>query len=122
MNSTTESIRKYLLGELSEEERFAAEERLLTDRAFHQEILIVEEELIEEYLEGSLTNKAGFTQYFLDNPGRAEKLQISMAFREYVSRVKSSTSESKASEGTSHSWFKTFLLGQRRLIRVSSSS
>ena len=50
-----EGIRRYLLGRASSEDTALVEERFLTDSEFYQELLVVEDELIDQYLAGQLT-------------------------------------------------------------------
>lgn len=49
-------LRKFLLGELAEEERERVEERFLTDPDFKDRVLAAQDELVEEYAEGSLSD------------------------------------------------------------------
>lgn len=75
-------MRKYLLGVLSEEEREHIEKNMLTDDAFYEDLLsledVVEDDLIEQYLDGDLTDgeKKGFEQIFLSTTERREKLEL----------------------------------------------
>lgn len=48
-------VREFLLGKLADEERERIESLYLTDPQTRERVLTLEEELIEEYLEGSLT-------------------------------------------------------------------
>jgi len=48
------SIRKYLLGELAPEAAKPLEERLLGDENFAEQVLLVEDEMIEDYARGAL--------------------------------------------------------------------
>ena len=49
-----ETIRQYLLGLLPPEEMSQLEERLLANSAFYEELLIVEDELVDEYFADEL--------------------------------------------------------------------
>jgi CHAT domain-containing protein/tetratricopeptide (TPR) repeat protein len=89
MNQTIneeEAIKQYLLGRLSEEERTALEERLLTDDDFFERLNLAEDELIEEYLAGALPagDRERFVSHFMGAPERQRKLGFSMALRKYV--------------------------------------
>ena len=53
MNDANE-IKAYLLGGLSPERMEQIEQRILTDNAFHEEIEIMEEELVDHYAQGKM--------------------------------------------------------------------
>lgn len=53
---TAELMTRFLLGELSEAERPAVEERLLSDNEFFDQLLVVEDSLIDAYLVGQLSD------------------------------------------------------------------
>src|ERR1041384_367072 len=71
-------IRKYLLGSLDGEEREQLEERVLSDADFRDRVLLVEENLIEDYTEGVLneTERYGFRKMFHSNPQRRIDVQV----------------------------------------------
>jgi hypothetical protein len=75
-------VRKYLLGQLAEGEREWLEERLLTDDEFYETLTAledkVEDELIDEYVEGELTVEGHehFERLLLSTPQRADKLRL----------------------------------------------
>jgi hypothetical protein len=78
-------IRKYLLGQLTEAECETVEELFLTDPAFREETLIVEEDLLDEYLTKrmSVEDRAQFQSYYLVTPQKQEKLMMAMALDRY---------------------------------------
>jgi hypothetical protein len=67
---TAELMTRFLLGELSEEERPAVEQRFLSDNEFFNQLLVVEDSLIDDYLLGRLSD---------DRRQRAESLLRSSA-------------------------------------------
>ena len=71
-------IRKYLLGSLEGEEREQLEERVLSDANFRERVLLVEENLIEDYTDGVLEEKElpGFRKMFYSNPQRRIDVQV----------------------------------------------
>jgi HAMP domain-containing protein len=75
-------VRRYLLGELAEEERQRLEERLLTDDDFYDAFTAledgVEEDLIDEYVDGELSGPAHetFSHVLMSTPERVEKLKL----------------------------------------------
>ena len=42
-------IRRFMLGQASDEERSAVEQRLMVDNAFYEELSVVEDELIDDF-------------------------------------------------------------------------
>lgn len=80
------AIRKYLLGELSQNEQERLEERLLTDNDYFQQLLVVEDDLIDDYVSGELTSRERlrFDNYFLAAPERGQDLKFAKALRKYV--------------------------------------
>lgn len=79
-------IRHYLLGVAPQDEQPQLEERLLTDSAFYEELLIAEDDLIDEYLEGELSpsEQRNFEEHFLLTPERQKKLRFAGALKKYV--------------------------------------
>jgi hypothetical protein len=91
-----ESLRKYLLGSLPPGEIAALEERLLTDAVFYDELLMVEDELIDQYLSGdqSQAERETLEAHFALAPGRQQKVRFARALKKYVS----STNEAEAKD------------------------
>jgi hypothetical protein len=91
-----ESLRKYLLGSLPPGEIAALEERLLTDAVFYDELLIVEDELIDQYLSGeqSQAEREDFEAHFALAPERQQKVRFARALKKYLS----STNEGEAKD------------------------
>jgi hypothetical protein len=83
-----ELLIRYLLGELSEEERERIEERYLSDPDFYEQLLTVEDDLIDAYVEDVLsqTRRASFEGHFLRSPGRQERVEFARAWMAYVAR------------------------------------
>lgn len=78
-----QTIREYLLGQLSSEQLSEFEERLLTENDLFEELEIGEDELVDEYLREELTpaDRAGFESHFMAAPEHREKLNFARAFR-----------------------------------------
>ncbi|PYS41203.1 MAG: hypothetical protein DMF71_11695, partial [Acidobacteria bacterium] len=81
-----ELIRRYLLGQLGDGVREKLEQDLLTSKDLFEELLVVEDELIDEYLSSRLDEeeRAAFKQHFLALPERQEKLRFGRAFDSYL--------------------------------------
>lgn len=80
------AIRQYLLDLTQHEEQPSVEERLLTDSAFYEELLIAEDELIDEYLAGELSpsEQRNFEGHFPVTAERQQKLRFARALQRYV--------------------------------------
>src|SRR5712691_2711185 len=82
-----ERIRRYLLGQLDDGARQEIERDLLTNEELFEELLVIEDEIIDEYLGGKLSaeERASFERNFLATPERHEKLKFGRAFDRYLS-------------------------------------
>ena len=91
MTESTEEnneIKQYLLGTLSPTARQRVEERLLIEESFFEEVLLGEDELVDQYIDGALSdeNRDEFEQHFLSTPERQRKLRFGRALSRYISR------------------------------------
>ncbi len=84
-NNEQNAIRRYLLEQLTDSERAAFELRLLSEEGLSEEVEIVEDELIDEYLASGLSSadRSRFNEVFLSTPERERKLQAGEAMRRY---------------------------------------
>ncbi len=82
-------IRRYLLAAVSEDEREQVETRLMTDDDFFQQITLVEDELIDQYLDRDLAqaDEQRFEEFFLCTPERQQKLRFARALRMYAAQA-----------------------------------
>lgn len=85
-NQDQNRIRLYLLGKLADSEKEQIEQDLLTNDDLFEEILIVEEDLADEYVAGELNReeRADFEKHFLATPERQQNLRFSQALNRYV--------------------------------------
>lgn len=85
-NDDHNRIRLFLLGKLADGEKEQIEQKLLTNDDFFEEILIVEEELADEYVAGDLSReeRADFESHFLATPERQQNLRFAQALSRYV--------------------------------------
>lgn len=81
-----EAIKNYLLGQVSEQEESEVEMRLLADPEFYDELSIVEDELIDQYLGGALsdTDRKSFQSHFVSSPERHQKVRFARALKKHV--------------------------------------
>ncbi len=79
-------IKRYLLGELTEEVQQQIEEQLLRDGDYFEHLQVCEDELVDEYVRGGLPpdEQRRFDNHFLSTPERHEKLRFARALRRYV--------------------------------------
>lgn len=93
-------IKRYLLGELSQEEEQRLEDRLLRDDDFVEHMRLTEDELVEDYVRGSLSphERGRFETYFLSTPRRRRKLM-------FVERLSKLADERAAPETKPSPWF-----------------
>jgi|CXWL01.1.fsa_nt_gi hypothetical protein len=78
-------LKRYLLGELDNEERADLDVKLLTDEEFAVSIELAEEDLIENYLDDLLTSDEvqRFEHHFLASAERLLQFRVSLQLREY---------------------------------------
>lgn len=95
-------IRQWLLGLLPQQESYSLEELLITDAALYEELHIVEDELIDEYLGGTLTTneREAFESYFINSPERQEQFRIANALKVYIDDSKQDASDSPPLESS----------------------
>ena len=81
-----QDIREYLLGRLPSEQQLLLEERLLTQDEVYEELVIVEDELVDEYLRNELSqsDREHFESHFIAAPEHQEKLRFAQTFRKYA--------------------------------------
>jgi anti-sigma-K factor RskA len=79
-------IRQYLLGQVSDGAREDIERGLLADDEVFAELLMIEDELTDEYVNGCLSpdDRANFESHFLATPERQEDLRFARALNRYV--------------------------------------
>jgi hypothetical protein len=79
-------LKRYLLGELAQEERVVIEERLFLDPEYLLRLQTVEDELIDDYVydELPLNDRQLFETNVLSRPGRDEDLRIAKALKKYT--------------------------------------
>ena len=72
-----QAIRHYLLGDLEENDRQNLEERFITDNEYRNEVLIVESELVEDFVNGALSrdDQAKFRSHYLSAPRQEKQLR-----------------------------------------------
>lgn len=84
-NHEQNTIRRFLLEQLSDSEREAFGLRLLNEDALSEEVEIAEDELIDDYLVGQLStaDHSRFLEVFLSTPERERKLHAGEAMKRH---------------------------------------
>jgi hypothetical protein len=130
-NKEQEAITQYLLGQTSPEDLPELEERLLTDSAFYEELLTVEDELIDDYLRGELSqlDRESFETHFSTAPERQQKVRFGRAFNKYVAAVDAMPEMAPATLAVSEKardiskppkpWYSIFLPSQNPILSYS---
>ncbi len=82
-----DSIRKFLLGDLSDKEQVEIEDRAFSDRQFLGQVLAVEQDLIDEYVRGEIPadRLQRFQSHFLASPERRKKVTFAKALATVLS-------------------------------------
>ncbi len=105
-NSENHIMRTYLLGILPVELRLKLEERILTEGQAYEELLIAEDELIDQYIAGSLDDKElkSFESNFLITVERQQKVRFGRVFRRYLNSELAVTTPEGSKKQLSESW------------------
>jgi hypothetical protein len=117
-------IRPYLLGTLEQEEQDEVEARIVTDSEYFEELMVAEDELIDDYINGALSEQErdGFEHYFLATPERQQKLSFAKALNRYVAVAEPKTTpaiEKNKSPGFWSLLIPATLRGQTPALRFS---
>src|SRR5947207_12411436 len=82
-------IRRYLLGQLAEGEGEQLEEKMMADNELFNAVLLAEDEMVEEYVEGELpeSDRAGFEASFLSTPKGRQQVTIARALKKHSSTI-----------------------------------
>jgi CHAT domain-containing protein len=83
------SIKSYLLKQLSSAEQQEIELRLLSDDGFGAELEVAEDELVDEYVNHELSpaDSLRFQEVFLTTPERTTKLKSAEALKRYLAKL-----------------------------------
>jgi hypothetical protein len=84
-----EQIRRYLLREVSDQEGAQVEMRIMVEEGYAEEVSMLEDELVDEYLGGGLTSgqRARFEASYLATPEGREHMNFAVAFQRHVSAM-----------------------------------
>ena len=78
MDELEQTITRYLLGELTEQEQAALEKSYFKDPLVFNQVLQVESALVDSYARGQLSSEVRerFEQYYLNHPSRRERVEF----------------------------------------------
>jgi hypothetical protein len=81
-------LREFLLGKVDDEEKERIESLFVTDSQARERILTAEQDLIEEYLEGSLTtaDRERFLSRYAQTPAQQQQLRITKTIKDWAVR------------------------------------
>ncbi|HSF23492.1 MAG TPA: tetratricopeptide repeat protein, partial [Blastocatellia bacterium] len=79
-------IRRYLLGQVSEDERQQLEERIMTDTELFNRVLLAEDDLTEQYVRKEMTeqDRLRFEEVFLATKAGWRQVDFNRAFYKYI--------------------------------------
>jgi hypothetical protein len=83
---TEQAARSFLLGDIDDSERQRIESLFLTDSAIRERILLVEDSLLDDYLDGSLASAEAemFRSRYASDPTQQRKLRIAQSIRQHA--------------------------------------
>jgi tetratricopeptide (TPR) repeat protein len=111
-------LRRYLLGQLTDDAREEVEKDLLASDEVFEELLVVEDEIIDDYVAGKLAEDehSAFENHFLATPERQDKLKFGRAFKRYLSTHASADVASRPASSPTHSaWTQTLFSSPLRI-------
>lgn len=126
IDNKDERMIRYLLGDLSSEERKSIEEQYFQDDQFFKEILVIEGELIDEYVCGELSpeERVKFEAQIFSTPQGRRKVEASRTIMSAILEEPSKVAKAGVVE-THTSWWQSFrhrLRGQNRVWQISFAS
>lgn len=85
-NNDSKLITAYLLGELSEAEQDQLEARYFTDDALFERLLEIEDDLIDRYARGDISDRERLRleRHFLKSPARRKRVRFAKAILRHV--------------------------------------
>lgn len=94
MNEEEKMITRYLLGEVSDGDRTALEERFFNDRRSFENVLRTETDLVDAYVRNQLpdSTRAQFERFYLAHPDRRDRVKVAAALLRRVDQKEASMS------------------------------
>jgi preprotein translocase subunit YajC len=123
MDELKQIATRYLLGELSEQEQAALEERYFSDPDVFNEVLKIESELVDAYARGQLSTemRERFEHSYLKHPARRQRVEFARALTTRIDEREGSVTRPEQS-ALHISWKQRLLAivgGQRPALRFA---
>lgn len=117
-----DTLARYLLGELCQEDRQRLENEYLADDKVWENLTTVENDLIDSYVRGDLSEqqRGEFEQHYLDSPDKRDQLEMARLLMD--PKVRQSIEAVPIEEREQHEWLERLaeLLGDRhRALRFA---
>ncbi|HYJ87468.1 MAG TPA: hypothetical protein VEW46_15515 [Pyrinomonadaceae bacterium] len=98
-------LKKFLVGQLSEDEQAAVEDRIISDDDFFERLLVIEDEMIDAYTGGELSagERKLFEAHFHSAPHNLERLEFANTLRQFLVERQSESNRVGA-----QSWWRMF--------------
>ena len=99
-------IARYLLGELPEEQQIEIEDRAFSDREFLASVTAVENDLIDEYVRGEMseTDRRRFESRFLVSESRRKRVEFARTLVHLLPEMRVTERETRKVSATRSSW------------------
>ncbi|MFL6229073.1 MAG: hypothetical protein ACJ741_09860 [Pyrinomonadaceae bacterium] len=113
MDELEQITTRYLLGELSESEQAALEEKYFTDPQVFNQVLRIESELVDEYVHGRLSAEARerFEQFYVSRPALNARVKFAGALAARLDQVEGAGTRQSTSTVSNWGRFLTALRG-----------
>jgi hypothetical protein len=123
MDELEQIMTRYLLGELSEAEQIALEEKFFTDPQVFNQVLQAESKLVDAYARGQLSNemRERFEQSYLQHPARRDRVKFASALTTRLDRSQESLMPERQRLTPASRWRRLLssLRGQGPTLRLS---
>ncbi|MCM3873633.1 MAG: hypothetical protein ND895_23350 [Pyrinomonadaceae bacterium] len=123
MSDPEQIATRYLLGELTEREQTALEEKYFTDPQLFDQVVSAETELVDDYARGRLSPqmRQQFEQAYLAHPQRRERLRFAETLAARLDQVDASGVAAKQSIRVESWWarFSSLVQGEQRALAFS---
>lgn len=120
MEGEKEKLKRYLLGVLSDQENEAIDLRVISDETFEEELSLAEDDLIEDFLEETLSpdEKNLFYLNFLTSPLRRARLREIGVLKEFSKKEFRDLKKGEPSESATKRYGGLFGFGLRPLVAL----
>jgi hypothetical protein len=123
MDKLEQITTRYLLGELSESEQIALEEKYFTDPQVFDQVLQTESELVDGYVRSRLPEEVRerFEKFYMAHPERNDRVKFAAALASRLERIEETATPAEQPARSVLWWQRLFasLLGQRPKLRFT---